>query len=158
LAFVTAPVEPLINCTCGMETKFVPVILIVVAVAGAIVWDTSATVGFVSAASIQDNWFVLEPLLAKTWFADPTEVGKIKVYDWPAEWAGDCILTPWEFWLQFKVSYPSAEEPSPLAVNLFASTVAVVSVLPAIVVGSLASFSVPEVIDEAAIADTLNVP
>jgi hypothetical protein len=37
----------------------VPVILIVVAVAGAIVCDTFATVGFVStAAAIQDNWFV----------------------------------------------------------------------------------------------------
>ena len=37
LAFVIAPVELLINCTCGIETKFEPVIFIVVAVAGAIV-------------------------------------------------------------------------------------------------------------------------
>ena len=36
LAVVTAPVV-LINSTCGIDTKFVPVILIVVAVAGAIV-------------------------------------------------------------------------------------------------------------------------
>ena len=55
LAFVTAPVEPLINCTCGIETKSVPVILIVVAVAGAMVWDTSATVGLVSAAAAKDK-------------------------------------------------------------------------------------------------------
>ena len=65
-ALVTAPVEPLTKSTCGIDTKFVPVILIVVAVAGAIVCETLATVGLVSVASIQDNWFVLEPLLAKT--------------------------------------------------------------------------------------------
>ena len=45
LEFVIAPVDPLTNSTVGIETKFVPVILIVVAVAGAIVCDTSATVG-----------------------------------------------------------------------------------------------------------------
>ena len=44
LAKVTEP-SVLINSTIGIDTKFVPVILIVVAVAGAIVWDTSATVG-----------------------------------------------------------------------------------------------------------------
>ena len=97
MAFVTAPVEPLINCTCGIETKLVPVILIVVAVAGAIVWDTSATVGLVSVALTQDNWFVLEPAVANTCPLDPTDVGSINVYDWPAEWAGDCIATPCEF-------------------------------------------------------------
>ena len=37
----------LINCTIGIPLKFVPVIFIAVAVAGAIVWDTSATVGIV---------------------------------------------------------------------------------------------------------------
>ena len=37
----------LINCTIGIPLKFVPVIFIEVAVAGAIVWDTSATVGTV---------------------------------------------------------------------------------------------------------------
>ena len=105
-ALVIAPVEPLINCTIGTDTKFVPVIVIVVAVAGAMVCDTSATVGLVSAASIQDNWFVELPLVAKTWFADPTDVGKIKVYDWPAEWAGDCILTPWEFCSQLSCNVP----------------------------------------------------
>ena len=78
LATTTEP-SVLINSTWGIDTKFVPVILIVVAVSGAIVCATLATVGLVSAASIQDNWFVLEPLLAKTWFADPTEVGKIKL-------------------------------------------------------------------------------
>ena len=55
LAFVIAPVEPLTNSTEGIETNPVPVILIVVAVAGEIVCDTLATVGFVSTASIQDN-------------------------------------------------------------------------------------------------------
>ena len=54
-ALVTAPVEPLTKSTCGIDTKFVPVILIVVAVAGAIVCETLATVGLVSVASIQDN-------------------------------------------------------------------------------------------------------
>ena len=49
---------------------------------------------------------MLAPLLAKTWFAVPTEVGKIKVYDWPAEWAGDCILTPWEFCSQLSCNVP----------------------------------------------------
>ena len=58
LEFVIAPVEPFINCTCGIETKFVPVIFIVVAVAGGIVCETFATVGLVSAAVIQDNWSV----------------------------------------------------------------------------------------------------
>ena len=117
LEFVIAPVEPLTNSTVGIETKFVPVILIVVAEAGAIVWDTLATVGLVSAASIQDNWFVELPLLAKTWFADPTDVGKIKVYDCPAEWAGEAILTPWEFWEQFNWIVPSLDEPSPPTSN-----------------------------------------
>ena len=49
-ALVTAPVEPLTKSTCGIDTKFVPVILIVVAVAGAIVCELFATVGFVSVA------------------------------------------------------------------------------------------------------------
>ena len=47
-ALVIAPVEALIKSTIGTVTKFVPVIFIVVAVAGAIVCDTSATVGLVS--------------------------------------------------------------------------------------------------------------
>ena len=47
-ALVTAPVEPFIKSTCGIDTKLVPVIFIVVAVAGAIVCETFATVGFVS--------------------------------------------------------------------------------------------------------------
>ena len=54
LATVTEP-SVLTNSTCGIDTKFVPVILSVVAVAGAIVCDTSATVGLVSVASTQDN-------------------------------------------------------------------------------------------------------
>ena len=45
LALVIAPVEPLTKSTWGIDTKFVPVIVIVVAVAGAIVCDTFATVG-----------------------------------------------------------------------------------------------------------------
>ena len=80
-ALVTAPVEALIKSTCGIDTKFVPVMLIVVAVEGAIVCDTLATVGFVSVASIQDNWFVLEPAVANTCPLVPTEVGNINVYD-----------------------------------------------------------------------------
>ena len=48
-ALVTAPVDAFIKSTIGMiATKLVPVILIVVADAGAIVCETSATVGFVS--------------------------------------------------------------------------------------------------------------
>ena len=78
-ALVTAPVEPLTKSTCGIDTKFVPVIVISVAVAGATVCETLATVGLVSVASIQDNWFVELPFVAKTWFAVPTEVGNIKV-------------------------------------------------------------------------------
>ena len=37
LEAVIAPVDAFINCTIGIETKLVPVIFIVVAVAGAIV-------------------------------------------------------------------------------------------------------------------------
>ena len=79
LAFVIAPVELLINCTCGIETKFVPVIFIVVAVAGAIVWDTSATVGLVSTALTQLNWLFAFPLVASTCPLLPTDVGKTKL-------------------------------------------------------------------------------
>ena len=39
----------------GIATNPVPVIFIVVAVAGAIVWDTSATVGLVSEIVENDN-------------------------------------------------------------------------------------------------------
>jgi len=94
LAFVIAPVEPLTKVTDGIEANPVPVILIVVAVAGAIVWDTSATVGFVSAASTQVNWLVLEPFVASTCPLEPTFCGSIKVYDWPALWGGAWIPTP----------------------------------------------------------------
>ena len=80
LATVTEP-SVLINSTIGIDTKFVPVIVISVAVAGAIVCETSATVGLVSVASIQDNWFVLEPAVAKTCPFVPTEVGSIRLYD-----------------------------------------------------------------------------
>ena len=52
------------NSTIGIDTKFVPVIVISVAVAGAIVCETSATVGLVSVASIQDNWCVALPFVA----------------------------------------------------------------------------------------------
>ena len=78
LAFVIAPVEPLINCTWGIETKFVPVIFIVVAVAGAIVWDTSATVGLVSYADTQLNCAEALPFVAKTWPLLPDDVGKVQ--------------------------------------------------------------------------------
>ena len=78
-ALVTAPVEPLTKSTCGIDTKFVPVILIVVAVAGAIVCETLATVGLVSCASTQDNWFVELPFVANTCPFVPTDVGNTKV-------------------------------------------------------------------------------
>ena len=143
LATVTDP-SVLTNSTWGIDTNPVPVILIVVAVAGAIVWDTFATVGFASTASTQDNWFVLEPLLARTWPLDPTEVGNIKVYDWPAEWAGAFIFTPWEFCEQFNCIWPSALEPSPLTVNVGE--------------GKRSLFIVPAVMLDALIEATLNVP
>ena len=44
-ALVIAPVEALTKSTMGIATNPVPVIFIVVAVAGAMVCDTSATVG-----------------------------------------------------------------------------------------------------------------
>ena len=62
-ALVTAPVEPLIKSTCGIETKFVPVIFIVVAVAGAIVCETLATVGLVSPTVTAPPNATAEPLI-----------------------------------------------------------------------------------------------
>ena len=62
-ALVIAPVEPLINCTIGTETKFVPAIVIVVAVAGAIVCDVSAIVGLVSEVVAKDK--TPDPLVTK---------------------------------------------------------------------------------------------
>ena len=52
-------IEPsvFINSTIGTVTKFVPVMLIVVAVAGAIVWLTSATVGLVSVGTSANDRF-----------------------------------------------------------------------------------------------------
>ena len=50
-----APVDALIKSTIGIATNPVPVIFIVVAVAGAIFCDTSSTVGLVSAPAILDN-------------------------------------------------------------------------------------------------------
>jgi len=66
----------LINWTIGIETKFVPVILIVVAVAGAIVCDTSATVGLVSAAWAKDK--LPEPSVFKK-YPLVIDDGKVKV-------------------------------------------------------------------------------
>ena len=76
LAFVIAPVEALTKVTEGIATNPVPVILIVVAVAGAIVCDTSATVGFVSAAAAKDK--LPDPSVYKK---NPLviELGKVKV-------------------------------------------------------------------------------
>ena len=54
-ACVIAPVSDLINSTCGILLKLVPVIFIDVAVAGAIVCDTFAIVGFVSETSAKDK-------------------------------------------------------------------------------------------------------
>ena len=52
---VIAPVFDLINSTVGIEEKLVPVIFIVVALAGAMVCETFATVGLVSAAAAKDK-------------------------------------------------------------------------------------------------------
>ena len=96
---------------------------------------------------------MLEPAVANTCPLVPTEVGNINVYDWPAEWAGDCIATPCEFCEQFKVILPSADDPSPLAVSAVACIV-----LSDITLGNLALSNVPAVIFPAFIAATLNVP
>ena len=63
LALVTAPVDALIKSTIGTATKLVPAILIVVAVAGAIVCETSATVGLVSLIVAKDK--TPDPLVTK---------------------------------------------------------------------------------------------
>ena len=85
-AWVIAPVEEFINSTCGIFEKFVPVILIVVAVAGAIVCETFAIVGFVSTASIKLK--TPDPFVDKTCPLDPVLFGKVKVYVAPAECGG----------------------------------------------------------------------
>ena len=72
---VIAPVEPLINCTIGIETKFVPVIFIVVAEAGAIVCETSAIVGLVSSTVAKDK--TPDPFVTKACPFDPVFVGKV---------------------------------------------------------------------------------
>ena len=63
LALVTAPVDAFIKSTIGIATKLVPAILIVVAVAGAIVCETSATVGLVSLIVAKDK--TPDPLVTK---------------------------------------------------------------------------------------------
>ena len=60
-ALVIAPVEALIKSTMGIATNPVPVIFIVVAVAGEMVCDTSATVGLVSDIDAKDK--TPEPLV-----------------------------------------------------------------------------------------------
>ena len=73
-------------------------------------------------ASAKDNWpipVVPEPDTDSTFknlSAVTFPVGKVKVYDWPAECAGEAILTPWEFWEQFNCKVPSVV-PSPLICN-----------------------------------------
>ena len=62
-ALVIAPVEPLIKCTIGTETKLVPAIVIVVAVAGAIVCELSATVGLVSVGTSAKDKFLIHLFL-----------------------------------------------------------------------------------------------
>ena len=87
LAFVIAPVEELTKVTEGIETNPVPVILIVVAVAGAIVCDTSATAGFVSAIVAKDK--TPDPFVTKACPFDPTDVGNVSAMLPPkAECAG----------------------------------------------------------------------
>ena len=78
LATVTEP-SVLTNSTWGIDTKLVPAIVIVVAVAGAIVCDVFVTVGFVSYASTQVNWLVALPFVASTCPFVPTLVGNINL-------------------------------------------------------------------------------
>ena len=154
LALVIAPVSDLINSTVGIPLKLVPVIFIVVAELGAIVWLTLAIVGFVSPVgwAIQDK--VPDPFVLNTWPLDPVLTGKISVYVAFAEWGGACMPTPWLFWLQFKTNFPSALDPSPLTVNGVDACI----VLSLIVDGSLALFKVPLEIFPALSAATSNVP
>jgi len=78
---------------------------------------TAVTVGLVSTASTQVNWFEVVPSVAKTCPSVPTPVGSVKVYVAPAEWAGLAICTAWVFCSQFKVNLPAALAPSPLISN-----------------------------------------
>ena len=73
---VIAPVDPLINCTIGTDTKFVPAIVIVVAVAGAIVCEVSAIVGLVSEVVAKDK--TPDPLVTKACPFDPVLFGSTK--------------------------------------------------------------------------------
>ena len=74
-ALVIAPVEALIKSTIGIATNPVPVIFIVVAVEGATVCDTSATVGLVSAIVEKDK--TPEPFVINACPLDPVFVGKV---------------------------------------------------------------------------------
>jgi len=65
---------------------------------------TAVTVGLVSTASTQVNWFDVVPSVAKTCPSVPTPVGSVKVYVAAAEWAGLAIWTAWVFCSQFKVN------------------------------------------------------
>ena len=65
------------------------------------------------------------------------------MYDWPAEWAGDLIFTPWEFCEQFNC-IAASEDPSPLTVKVGA--------------GSLSTFKVPLVTFDALIFAISKVP
>ena len=66
------------------------------------------------------------------------------MYDWPAEWAGDLIFTPWEFCEQFNCIWPSALEPSPFTINVGE--------------GNLSLFKVPLVTFDALMFAISNVP
>ena len=76
LALVTAPVDALIKSTIGIATNPVPVMFIVVAVSGAIVCDTSATVGFVSLIVAKDK--TPDPLVIRACPFDPVLFGSTK--------------------------------------------------------------------------------
>ena len=75
LALVTAPVDALIKSTIGIATNPVPVMFIVVAVSGAIVCDTSATVGFVSLIVAKDK--TPDPFVINACPLDPVVVGTV---------------------------------------------------------------------------------
>ena len=74
-ALVTAPVDAFIKSTIGIETKLVPVIFIVVALDGAIVCETLATVGLVSEIVAKDK--TPEPFVINACPLDPVLVGKV---------------------------------------------------------------------------------
>ena len=117
-----APVEPLINCTIGTDTKFVPAIVIVVAVAGAIVCEVSFIVGLVSEIVENDN--TPDPFVINACPLVPVLDGSVNAtLPENAEWAGAESETWWLLFSQFKSNLPefvlpfTSTAPVPLGAN-----------------------------------------